>query len=66
MALHICPATSPWLLHRSKDPGLLEAVVAGLLELLRSGCDSGGAAAARAIKNLSAGHSNTNKVCWRN
>ncbi|PSC69879.1 U-box domain-containing 4 [Micractinium conductrix] len=45
-----------------KDPGLLEAVVAGLLELLRSGCDSGGAAAARAIKNLSAGHSNTNKV----
>jgi hypothetical protein len=47
----------------SKDPGLLESVVAGLTDLLRSGDDSAGQASARAIKNLSAGHTNSNKVC---
>jgi len=46
----------------SKDAGLLESVVLGLIELLRHGGDSGSAAAARAIKNLSAGHTNSNKV----
>ena len=44
-------------------------MIAGLMELLRGGSDSGGQAAARAIKNLSAGHASSAKVgrrlpCW--
>lgn len=41
---------------------MLDGMVAGLLELLQSGSDTGGQAAARAIKNLSAGQSNSAKV----
>lgn len=37
-------------------------MIAGLMELLRGGSDSGGQAAARAIKNLSAGHASSAKV----
>ncbi len=40
----------------------LDAMIAGLMELLRAGGDSGGQAAARAIKNLSAGHASSAKV----
>lgn len=47
---------------RSDDRTLLGDITAGLLDLLRSGGDSGGQAAARAVKNLSAGHNNTAKV----
>ena len=58
-----CPFTCPFTCPAcSKDPGLLESVVAGLTDLLRSGSDSAGQASARAIKNLSAGHTNSNKV----
>ena len=39
-------------------------MIAGLMELLRGGSDSGGQAAARAIKNLSAGHASSAKVRW--
>lgn len=39
----------------SEEHAVLGGMVAGLLELLRGGSDSGGQAAARAIKNLSAG-----------
>ncbi|KAL4439178.1 hypothetical protein ABPG77_004080 [Micractinium sp. CCAP 211/92] len=46
----------------AKDTLQLGAAVTGLLNLLRSGGDSAGAAAARAIKNLSAGQSNSSKV----
>ena len=40
----------------------LDSMIAGLMELLRGGGDSGGQAAARAIKNLSAGHASSAKV----
>lgn len=60
------PTRSVWascaLLVCRKDSLQLGAAVAGLLDLLRSGGDSAGAAAARAVKNLSAGQSNSSKV----
>ena len=54
----------------SEEQAVLDGAVGGLLELLRSGGDSGGQAAARAIKNLSAGSGSAAKAragrgAWR-
>ena len=45
---------------RSSNRTQLAGVVAGLVQLLREGSDSGAQAAARAVKNLAAGGHSTN------